>query len=242
VLVRRARDQADLAFLLDFPVTSERRRLESYFREPISGLSHLAGVILSLVGLAVLLVLSWGDAWRSASFALYGVTLVLLYTASTLYHSLHVGPRWLARLKAFDHSAIYVLIAGTYTPVVLVTLRDHSPVWSWTLFGLVWGFALVGIILKLFWLYTPRWLTAGLYLALGWMALVAVMPLVQALPPGGFFWMLIGGFFYSSGAVIYALKRPDPVPGVFGFHELWHLFVLAGSISHFMMMLLYVLP
>ncbi len=213
-----------------------------YLREPVSGLSHLAGVLLSVVGLITLLVLSAGEPWRSASFAVYGTTLILLYTASTLYHSLHVSGRWLARLKALDHSAIYLLIAGTYTPVTLITLKAYSPVWGWTLFSLVWSFALAGIVLKLLWLYTPRWLTAGLYLALGWMALVAIMPLIHMLPPGGLFWMLLGGFFYSSGAVIYALKRPDPLPGVFGHHELWHLFVLAGSISHFLMMLLYVLP
>jgi hemolysin III len=213
-----------------------------YIREPISGFSHLAGVLLSIIGLIVLLVLSAGDPWRTTSFAVYGVTLILLYTASTLYHSLNVSKRWVKRLKAFDHAAIYALIAGTYTPITLVTLQSQSPAWGWTLFGLAWGFALVGIVVKLLWLEAPRWLATGLYLLMGWMALVAIVPLVRTLPPGGLLWMMAGGLFYTGGAVIYGLKRPNLVPGLFGYHELWHFFVLAGSICHFMMMLLYILP
>ncbi|MDQ3460214.1 MAG: hemolysin III family protein [Deinococcota bacterium] len=213
-----------------------------YIREPISGFSHLAGVLLSIIGLVVLLVLSAGEPWRTTSFAVYGVTLILLYTASTLYHSLHVRERWVAWLKAFDHSAIYALIAGTYTPITLVTLQSQSPAWGWTLFGLAWGCALLGIIVKLVWLGAPRWLSTGLYLVMGWMSLIAIVPIIQTLAGGGLFWMLAGGFFYTAGAVIYGLKRPNLVPGVFGYHELWHFFVLAGSISHFFMMLFYILP
>lgn len=213
-----------------------------YIREPISGFSHLAGVLLSIVGLIVLLLLSSGEPWRTTSFAVYGFTLILLYTASTLYHSLHVGERWVLWLKAFDHSAIYALIAGTYTPITLVTLQSESPAWGWTLFGLAWSFALFGIIVKLVWLSAPRWLSTGLYLLMGWMSLIAIVPIVRTLPAGGLFWLLAGGLFYTSGAVIYGLRRPNLVPGLFGYHELWHFFVLAGSISHFFMMLLYILP
>ncbi len=213
-----------------------------YIREPLNSLTHFAGALLSIVGLVFLLVLSKGEPWRTTAFAIYGASLILLYTASTLYHSLPVGERVLKWLKTFDHVAIFALIAGTYTPIALVTLQGDKAAWGWTTFGIVWGAALLGIVFKLLWLGAPRWLSTGLYLLMGWMALIAIVPLVQTLPTGGLLWLLAGGLFYSFGAVVYALKRPNLFPGVFGFHELWHLFVLGGSISHFMMMLLYVLP
>jgi hemolysin III len=218
------------------------RGLARYFREPVNSLTHLVGALLSLVGLVVLLVLAAGEPWRTVSFAIYGTTLVLLYTASTLLHSLHVGARAQRRLRLFDHAAIFLLIAGSYTPITLVTLQQGSGAWGWTLFALVWGIAVLGVVFKLVWLEAPRWLSTGLYLLMGWLALLAIVPITRALPPGGLFWLLLGGLFYSVGAVVYGLKRPNWLPGVFGYHELWHLFVLAGSISHFLMMLLYVLP
>lgn len=216
--------------------------LSRYLREPVNSLTHFAGILLSIVGLVVLLVLSEGEPWRTASFAVYGATLILLYTASTLLHSLRVGPRAERRLRMFDHAAIFLLIAGSYTPITLVTLQQGSTTWGWVLFGLVWGVAVLGVVFKLFWLEAPRWLSTALYLLMGWLAVVAIVPITQALPPGGLFWLVLGGLFYSVGAVVYGLKKPDWLPGVFGYHELWHLFVLAGSVCHFMMMLLYVLP
>lgn len=212
------------------------------FREPINSLTHLAGALLSIVGLVVLLVLSAGEPWRMVSFTIYGVSLILLYTASTLYHSLNVSARVLAALKRFDHIAIFALIAGTYTPVTLVTLQAGKAAWGWSIFGVVWGFALLGFIFKIVWMRAPRWLYTGLYLLMGWLAMIAIMPIAQTMPYGGLVWLGLGGAFYTVGAVIYALKKPNLIPGVFGFHELWHLFVLAGSISHFVMMLKYVLP
>ncbi len=221
-------------------------RPESFFfrhlREPVNSLTHFAGVILSIAGLVVLLVLSAGEVWRTVSFSIYGASLIVLYSASTLLHGLKVRDSLEKKLRIFDHAAIFGLIAGTYTPVTLVTLQSSHPAWGWTLLSVAWGFALLGILFKVFWIGAPRWLSVGLYLVMGWLALAALLPIVQALPWGGIAWMLIGGAFYSVGAVIYALKRPDFFPGVFGYHELWHLFVLAGSISHFVMMLKYVLP
>lgn len=210
-------------------------------REPVSGLTHLAGAVLGLAGLILLVTLAWGDPWRVASFAVYGGALVLLYSASTLYHSLNVTERALRRLKRLDHIAIFVLIAGTYTPVALVTLRAEHPAWGWAVLGAVWAFALAGAAFKLLWLSAPRWLYTGLYLLMGWLALAAIYPLSRALPPGGLAWLALGGLFYTVGAVIYALKRPNLSRHV-GFHELWHLFVLAGSLAHFLMMRFYVLP
>ena len=192
--------------------------------------------------MVLLLILSGGEPWRTTAFAIYGVSLVTLFTASTLLHALKVGARGLRVLRIFDHAAIFVLIAGSYTPVTLVTLQRESPVWGWTLFGLVWGLALAGIAFKLFWIAAPRWFSTGLYLLLGWLALSGIVPIVRALPPGGVAWLAAGGVFYSVGAIVYARKRPDPYPNVFGYHELWHLFVLVGSSCHFVLMLVFVLP
>ena len=216
--------------------------LQRYLREPVNSLSHFVGIILSLVGLSALMVSSAGEPWRLTSFAIYGVSSVLLYTSSTLLHSLKVkaqAERWLLRL---DHAAIFVMISGSYTPIALITLREHSPAWGWTLFGMVWGISVLGIIFKLFWLDAPRWLSTGLYLLLGWLAVVAINPLLHALPTGGLLWLVAGGLFYSVGAVVFILERPNFYPGVLGHHELWHFLVLAGSISHFLTLFFYVLP
>lgn len=216
--------------------------LYRYLREPVNSLTHFAGILLSVAGLVALITLSAGETWRTVSFAIYGGALILLYTASTLLHGLRVGPRSLRRLRIFDHAAIFVLIAGSYTPIALVTLQQGNAVWGWALFGGAWGIAALGVVFKLFWLEAPRWLSTALYLLMGWLALVAIVPIVQTLPTGGILWLVLGGLFYSVGAVIYGLKKPDWFPGLLGYHELWHLFVLAGSACHFVMMLLYVLP
>jgi len=208
-------------------------------REPVSGLTHLAGALLSVAGLAVLVnsAALQGTAWRVGSFAAFGTSLILLYTASALYHLLPLSERGTRALRRVDHMMIFVLIAGTYTPFCLVPLRGP---WGWSLFGAVWGLAVAGLFLALFWIDAPRWITTAVYLAMGWAVVVAVFPLLRTVPSGGLAWMLAGGLFYSGGAVIYALKRPNPLPGVFGFHEIWHLFVMAGSFSHFWAILRYV--
>jgi len=170
------------------------------------------------------------------------VSSVFLYTSSTLLHSLKVKEqveRWLLRL---DHAAIFTMIAGSYTPITLVTLREHSPALGWTLFGVVWGIAVLGVVFKLFWLDAPRWLSTGLYLLMGWLAVIAIGPLVDALPVGGLIWLVVGGLFYSVGALVFIFERPNFYPGILGHHELWHFLVLAGSISHFLMLFFYVLP
>lgn len=216
--------------------------LQRYLREPVNSLSHFAGILLSLVGLIVLIIASAGEPWRLTSFVIYGLSSIFLYTSSTLLHGLKVREqveRWLLRL---DHAAIFTMIAGSYTPITLITLREHSPAWGWTLFGLVWGLALLGVIFKLCWLDAPRWLSTGLYLIMGWLALIAIGPMLQTLPVGGLIWLVVGGLFYSVGALVFVFERPDLYPGLLGHHELWHLLVLAGSISHFLMLFFYVLP
>lgn len=209
-------------------------------KDPVSGLTHLGGALLSVAGLVVLVCLAArrGTPWHTVSFAIFGTSLILLYTASSLYHLLVLGPRPTRALRRLDHCMIFVLIAGTYTPVCLVPLRGP---WGWSLLGSVWGLALAGVVLKLLWLEAPRWLSATLYVALGWLVVTASVPLVHALPTAALLWLLGGGLFYSTGAIIYATKWPRLAQG-FGFHEVFHLFVLAGSLSHYWLALRYILP
>jgi hemolysin III len=216
--------------------------LGRWLREPVNALTHGAGVLFGIVALVVLLVLSEGEPWRTVAFSVYGGSMIALYLASSVMHGAKVGERWLRRLRLLDHAAIFLLIAGTYTPVALVLLRVEAPGWGWSLFGVAWGFALLGVVFKLFWLEAPRWLSTVLYVGMGWMAAVAIVPLLQALPWTGIGWLLGGGLAYSLGAVVYATKWPNPWPRRFGYHEIWHLFVLAGSAFHFVLMLHYVLP
>lgn len=164
-------------------------------REPVNSLSHLIGVLLSLLGMVVLLAYSAGEPWRLISFAIYGASSVMLFTASTLLHGLHVEERVERLLLRLDHAAIFVMIAGSYTPMALVTLRQYSPAWGWSIFGVVWGLGILGVVFKLFWLDAPRWLSTGLYLLMGWLAVVAADPILHTLPLGGLMWLVVGGFY-----------------------------------------------
>lgn len=209
-----------------------QRGLWRWFREPVSGLTHLAGALASVAGLALLLYVAMhrGTVWHIVSYSIFGTSLVLLYTASSLYHLLKASPPVLRALRRIDHIMIFVLIAGSYTPYCLLALRGP---WGYGLLAVIWSIALAGIIVKLLWLDAPRWLTTGIYLAMGWMVVTAAGPLLRALPAAAIWWLSASGVFYTVGAVFYATKRPKLWPGVFGFHEAWHLFVLAGSVSHF---------
>jgi hemolysin III len=217
------------------------RRVKKRFREPINGLTHAAGGLLAAVGLSVLLATAarTGRLDQLVAFGVFGLSLVALYAASALYHLLPLSPSGVARLRRLDHMTIFVLIAGTYTPFCLLALDGG---WRWGLLALIWSLALCGVLLKARLMDAPRWLSVMLYLGMGWVAVIAAPALLRALPPGGIIWVLAGGLVYSAGALVYGLKRPNPVPGVFGFHELWHLFVLAGSACHFWAVLRYVAP
>lgn len=183
-------------------------------------------------GLAALVVLAerQGDPWKIVSFSIYGTTLLSLYTFSTLYHSLRGKAKRLFR--KLDHHSIYLLIAGTYTPFTLVTMRG---VWGWSLFGIIWTLAAIGIALDSLSQKEPRILPLVIYLVMGWLCLIALKPLSQALPTNGFAWLLAGGIFYTVGVVFYALDDR-----VRHFHGVWHLFVLAGSLSHYITIFFYV--
>lgn len=219
----------------------EDRTMIRKFREPVSGLTHLAAGILAAAGLVILvaMALSSGSVDRIVAVGIYGCSLVALYAASALYHLLPVSESAIARLRRLDHTMIFVLIAGTYTPVCLLALSGG---WRWGLLGTVWALALCGVLLKLLRMDYHRWVSVALYLGLGWMALIAAPAILRALPVGGVAWIAAGGLVYSAGAIVYAVKRPDPIPGAFGFHELWHLFVIAGSACHFWAVAYYVAP
>ena len=205
------------------------------FREPFNAGSHLVGFVLAVLGTGYLLQAAEGRTQRLA-FGIYGATLLLLYGASTCYHGLRLGAAGLRRLRMLDHIAIYFLIAGTYTPVAAITLRESG---GPTLLAASWTVAAAGIPFKIRWLDAPVWISTGTYLGMGYLALVAVVPLAQAVG-SGLGWLVGGGLAYTVGAVIYARERPDPLPGRFGHHGLWHVLVLAGSACHFLFIVLHV--
>lgn len=211
--------------------------MKSKFRDPVSGLIHLFSAVLGLIGSIFLLTASRGQGLKELSLAIYGVSLVTLFSASAIYHLANPSAVVLKRLRKFDHSAIYVLIAGTYTPICI---NFFSGWLRWGFFGLIWGIALVGVIVKLFVINTPRWLTAGVYLVMGWMAVLVIKPMLLNMPAGALWWLLAGGLTYSIGAAIYISKKLDFWPGVFGFHEVWHVFVSLAVFCHFVMIYQYV--
>ena len=211
----------------------------SKMREPVNGLTHLFAAIVALIGLVILIILGWGDPGRVLSLAVYGVSLVLLFSASASYHLINASPQAAQRLRKFDHSAIYLLIAGTYTPICF---NMFDGFWKWGLLGIVWALALVGIGVKLFIIKAPRWLTAGVYVLMGWLGMFAIREMLAFLPVGALAWLLAGGIVFTLGAVVYVTKIPNFVPGKFGFHEVWHIFVILGALAHFIMIAVYVVP
>lgn len=202
----------------------------------------MIGIVLGVAGMIILLVLAAGEPWSTVSFAIYGFTAVVLYSASSLLHGARVGPGLESLFRRLDHAAIFIFIAGCYTPITLIALRPEYPAWAWAILGSVWGLAIAGTVFKMVWFHAPRWLSTALYLLMGWISLVAIVPLWQAMPAAALIWLAAGGLFYTVGAVVYALKKPDYWPGTIGYHGLWHIFVLAGTICHFVMMLVFVLP
>ena len=204
-----------------------------YPGERFNSISHLVGTILAAAGTAVLIVLAarLGDPWKLVAFSVYGAMLVALYAASTAYHS--VRRRALKNvLQKLDHCSIYLLIAGSYTPFALVSLRGA---WGWSLLGVVWGLALLGIVQEVWLARGARVLSLVIYLLMGWLALVAVVPLWQALGPGGFAWLAAGGALYTGGIAFYIADHR-----LRHSHGIWHLFVLGGSACHFFTFLFYV--
>jgi hemolysin III len=217
---------------------TDNRGISRWVREPFCGLSHALGAVLSLAGMIVLLAVTWGSPWRTAAVAVYGTSLVMLYTASALAHSVHCSPKAEWRYEQFDYMAIFVLIAGTYTPVCLGPLWDVGA-WGVTLLAVEWGLAAVGIASVLFMRSGAGWVRVAAYAVMAWLVLIAIGPLSRAVPPAALAWLLAGGVCYTVGAMIFATHRPRLWPGRFGYHELWHCLVLAGSACHFVMIARY---
>ncbi|MCH8494601.1 MAG: hemolysin III family protein [Balneolales bacterium] len=199
----------------------------------MSCLTHLAGALLSLVGLVLMVrqAMQIGDDIRFLAVTIFGLSMVLLYTASSVYHMLNLDERGTMLLRKLDHAMIYVLIAGTYTPFCLLAMDGIT---KWIFLISIWILAKVGILLKLVWFSAPRWVSTGFYVFMGWLAVLSIPNMAGNVSPEAIFWVIAGGFFYTVGAIIYALKKPDLWPKVFGFHEIWHIFVMLGTGSHFL--------
>lgn len=207
------------------------------FRDPVSGLTHLAAAVAAAFGLVGLLWLGRGSVEKMISLLVYGISLIGMLSASATYHLVQASPSVIQRLRKLDHSAIYLLIAGSYTPICLYFF---SGFWRWGLLGIIWGMALVGILTKLVIINAPRWVSAGIYLVMGWLSVMAVNEMVRTIPTGALVGLVAGGIFYTVGAVVYMTKKLDFYPGVFGFHEVWHIFVILGCLSHFIVIAAYV--
>ena len=214
---------------------TEKRR--SGVKDPVSGFTHTAGAVGSIAALVLLAysAAKYGELpWDVVSFTIFGASLILLYTFSSLHHLLNLQETGTRVMRKFDHIMIYILIAGSYTPICLGPLRGG---WGWSVFGVVWGIAILGIVLTASYKKTPRVLRTGTYIFMGWVCLVAIYPMIKAFNEAGalssLWWLLAGGIFYTIGGVIYALKWPKIENKYFGFHEIFHIFVMLASFCHF---------
>ena len=210
------------------------------FREPVNTWTHFVGIILAALAMTVMV---WNAVMRHSMTLIsgaivFGISMILLYSASTIYHGFNGKKEIILRLRKLDHAMIFVLIAGTYTPLCLTVLKGSLG--TGLLIG-VWSLAAIGIITKVVFIHMPRWLSAGMYLFLGWISIIFIYPIFKAMPISGFVWLVLGGLFYTVGSVIYALKSERLRIGVFGFHEIFHLFILLGTLSHFIMINNYVI-
>ncbi|WP_077609951.1 PAQR family membrane homeostasis protein TrhA [Clostridium sp. Marseille-P2415] len=205
-------------------------------KDPVSAITHFIAMILALIAATPLLIKASSDGkLHMAALTVFIISMVLLYAASTIYHTLDVSPKINKLLKKIDHMMIFILIAGTYTPVCLIVLGDRT---GWSLLALVWGIAISGILIKACFIMCPKWFSSGLYIAMGWVCVLAFSKIINALPPAAFVWLLAGGIIYTVGGIIYALKLPlfNARHKSFGSHEIFHLFVMGGSLCHYILM------
>ncbi len=206
----------------------------SKFREPVNGFTHLGGAILAFFGLLVLLMAARGGMAKNVSVSVYGLGLVGMFSASATYHLARVKPATQQVLRKLDHSSIFLLIAGTYTPFCLLVFTGF---WRWGLLAIICAIALAGIVVKVFYIKAPRWLNTAMYVVMGWLCVIAVPQMTALLPIGVLVWLITGGVLYTLGAIIYATRIFDFRPGTFGFHEVWHIFVLLGAAAHYIAVL-----
>jgi len=200
-------------------------------REPVNGLTHLGGAIAAVFGMIALIVISRVQPVKIVSVLVYSFSLIAMFCASAIYHIANVKPFFLQTLRKIEHSAIFLLIGGTYTPFCLLAFTGF---WHWGLFALIWVIAVIGVLVSIFYIKSPRWLHTGIYVVMGWLCVMAAPQMPAVLPVASRVWLFLGGVIYTLGAVVYATKILDFVPGKFGFHEIWHIFVLLGALAHFL--------
>lgn len=215
--------------------------MTAYIREPFNALSHLAGAILSFVALLAMVIkaaYSQAPALHITAVLIFGISLMLLYTASTVYHTVNARPGVIAFFRKLDHSMIFLLIAGSYAPFCLIALEGAL---GWTVFGIVAALGITGIFFKMIWFHAPRWLSTAIYILMGWIIVFAAGPLAGSLSLTGLWLLISGGILYTVGGVIYWLKPDFLSSRYLGFHEIFHIFILLGSACHFLAVYIYVL-
>lgn len=203
-------------------------------REPVNSLTHWGGAALAVIGLIVLLIVGWSTPAKVISLAIYGGSLIFLFSASATYHMVQAKDKALEIFRKVDHAAIYVLIAGTYTPFCI---NAFTGFWKWGMLGIIWSLAVIGIVVKVFYIRAPRWLNAGIYIVMGWLSLATAGQMLAHLPAWVLTWLIVGGVTYTLGAVVYMTRIFNFKPGVFGFHEVWHIFVLLAALFHYIAVL-----
>lgn len=210
-------------------------------KDPGSAITHFIGMLMAMFAATPLLIRAARepDFIHLLSLGIFIISMILLYAASTIYHTLDISEKINKILRKVDHMMIFILIAGTYTPICLIVLKGRV---GYTLFAIVWGIALTGILIKAFWITCPKWFSSALYIAMGWVCVLAFTQIINALPKAAFAWLLAGGIIYTIGGIIYALKLPifNMKHKNFGSHEIFHLFVMGGSLCHFILMYKYV--
>jgi len=219
---------------------SEFMQINQHDNELISSMTHFIGFLFSIAGLVILVVFAalYGKAEHIIGFSIFGSGLILLYFASAMYHFISKNHQAKRKFQSIDHAMIYILIASTYTPLVLAMPQKG---WGWSLFGVIWGLACIGITLKIILKNTKKWLALALYVVMGWLILIALPALNASVPTGGLWWLISGGVLYTVGIIFFVLEKAFPRKGWFGMHEMFHLFVMSGSFFHFWFMLEYVL-
>ncbi|MBS4213718.1 MULTISPECIES: PAQR family membrane homeostasis protein TrhA [Neobacillus] len=215
--------------------------MNAYIREPINGLTHLTGAILSFVGLLAMVIkasLTSHSPLAIAAVIIFGISMILLYSASATYHMVIARAKVIAFLRKLDHSMIFILIAGTYTPFCFISLNGKTGA---VLFSIIAAVAICGVVFKMVWFHCPRWISTALYIVMGWMVVFVFSPLAGSINPNGLFLLILGGVFYTVGGVIYGAKPKFLQVKNWGFHEIFHIFIMLGSLAHFMCVFLYVI-
>jgi len=211
--------------------------IKMHIKDPGSAITHFIAMVMASLAATPLLLKAYRDSGSlaTAALAIFIASMILLYAASTIYHTLDISPNINKLLRKVDHMMIFILIAGSYTPICVITLRDSI---GYSLLALVWGTAAVGILIKMFWITCPKWFSSLIYISMGWLCILVMVPLVKSLPTAAFAWLMAGGIIYTIGGVIYALKLSifNARHQFFGSHEIFHLFVMAGSLCHFVVM------